>query len=138
MLIGPVEFSFQYLVGGHHAADFDCRAFASVHLGQPAYTHPGETQPTDPPTEDSVEDFSGIQVETYVRPTTKEEREAGAKMFIKSWEQPDDHLYGLILKHLETGAEDARFLDEYAEQLATDAALRGELRRTWVDAGGSA
>ena len=118
-----VEFTVEYkLPDGTTATEFEARARADVSLGSPAYTPRGEYAPTDPPTGAVVEDFSDIQVWVWVRPKTSQERELTPESgsWICEWRTPDAALLAQVFRHLESGGDNDRFVDNAMDQLVDD------------------
>jgi hypothetical protein len=115
-------FTFSYMLGGHCAAEFECRASAAVMPGRPARLHP---PPGDPGEGPGIEDFDSIEVDVGHYDFT---RPAGQRR-IEVWAEPDDHLRALILEHLESGAEDDRFIEAAEECRGPDPDAGYERRR---------
>lgn len=125
MRTSHVEFTCDYKLGAGTAAEFECRATANATLGRPMKTN---CWPPEPSEDGEVTDFADIEVEVFARPSTPEERQAGAGYFKKAWVKPDENLAHQIHRHLEAGSEDDRFMDALAEDMQDNAEQRAEYR----------
>ena len=136
MRTGYIEFTCDYKLGSGVAAEFECRATADVTMGRPMRVN---CWPPEPGESGEITDFDDVEVEVFSRPSTPDERRAGAGYFKKAWVKPDESLAHQIHAYLESGGEDDRFQDALAEALEDDAAARADYQNEQRrDRGGAA